>query len=469
MVSFRKENDILGDVDVPIGAYYGSFTARALDNFQISGKKIHKDFIETLALIKKAAAFANQKLGLLKTREYGAINEALDEVIQGEFEQEFPLDVFQAGAGTPWNMNMNEVIANRANEKLGKPLGVYDPVHPNDQVNMSQSSNDVIPNTIRVTYLRKLPNLINNLNSLEESLLEKAIEFREYVKTARTHMRDAVPITLGQEFKAYSSIIKQHTKQISLASNELKALFLGGTATGTGINTHPSYSKLSIDWLAETTGLELKTAKNKIQKTQFMNDFLSQMNSLSNLCSSLIKMCYDLMLLSSGPTSGLNEIRLPNVEPGSSIMPGKVNPSILECISMVCFQVQGNRHTIELATQAGAFDLNVYTPLIAYNLLESLYILVNAVKLLEERCIRGITANKDQLKYYFKTSTAIGTLLNPIIGYENVAKLVSEANESRIPILELVLKKKFLTEKEVEDLLKNSTKPNLRTISKENN
>jgi aspartate ammonia-lyase len=463
MVSFRKEKDILGEIDVPIDAYYGSFTSRALDNFQISGIRIHKDFIETLALIKKAAAFANQKLGLLKPREYEAINKALDEVIQGKFEHEFQLDVFQAGAGTPWNMNMNEVIANRANEKLGMPLGVYDPVHPNDHVNMSQSSNDVIPNTIRVAYLRKLPNLIDNLNSLEKSLIEKAIEYRNLVKTARTHMRDAVPISLGQEFKAYSSIVKQHTKQINISSNELRVLFLGGTATGTGINTHPSYSKLSIDWLAEKTRLELNTAMNKIEKTQFMNDFLTQMNSLSNLSSSIIKICYDLMLLSSGPTSGLNEIRLPSVEPGSSIMPGKVNPSILECVSMVCFQVQGKRHTVELATQAGTFDLNVYTPLIAYNLLESLYILVNAVKLLEERCIRGIIANRDQLKNYFETSTAVGTLLNPIIGYEKVSKLVTEANESKIPIFELAVKKKYLTEEEVEQIVKNSTKPNLRT------
>jgi aspartate ammonia-lyase len=469
MVCFRKENDILGDVDVPIEAYYGSFTVRALDNFQISGKKIHRDFIENLALIKKAAAFANHKLGTLNTREYEAINEALDEVILGQFEQEFPLDVFQAGAGTPWNMNINEVVANRANEKLGRPFGIYDPVHPNDHVNMSQSSNDVIPNTIRLTYLRKLPNLINNLNMLEKSFLEKALEFKEYVKTARTHMRDAVPITLGQEFNAYSSIIEQHTKQIKTTSKELQVLFLGGTATGTGINTHQSYSKLSIDWLAETTGLDLKTAADKIYKTQFMNDFLSQMNSLSSLCSSLIKICYDLMLLSSGPTSGLNEIILPSVEPGSSIMPGKVNPSILECITMVCFQVQGNRHTVELATQSGILDLNVYTPVISYNLLESLYILVNAIKLLEERCIKGIKANQDQLNYYFEASAAIGTLMNPIIGYENVAKLVSEAAESKTSILELAVKKKYLTKKEVEQLVKNSTKPNLTTSDKEEN
>jgi aspartate ammonia-lyase len=461
MVSLRKENDILGDIDVPSEAYYGSFTARALDNFQISEKKIHRDFIETLALIKKAAAYANHKLGTLNTREYEAINEALNEVIKGQFEKEFHLDVYQAGAGTPWNMNMNEVVANRANEKLGTPLGTYNAVHPNDHVNMSQSSNDVIPNTIRLTYLRKLPSLINNLKVLEKSLLEKARKFRDYVKTARTHMRDAVPITLGQEFNAYSSTIKQHTIQIKTASKSLQEIFLGGTAAGTGINTHPSYSKLSIDWLAEITGLDLKIATDKIHKTQFMNDFLTQMNSLSNLCSSLIKLCNDLMLLSSGPTSGLNELKLPSVEPGSSIMPGKVNPSILECVTMVCFQIQGNRHTVELATQAGALDLNVYTPLIAYNLLDSQYLLTNAVKLLDERCIRDITVNIDQLDQYFESSTAIGTLLNPIIGYEKVAKLVSEAVKSRTSLLDLAVKKKYLTKREVEQLVKNSTKPNL--------
>jgi aspartate ammonia-lyase len=389
--------------------------------------------------------------------------DALDEVIQGRFNQDFPLDVFQAGAGTPWNMNMNEVVANRSNEKLGTPLGSYKPVHPNDHVNMSQSSNDVIPNTLRLTYLRQLPDLIENLTNLENSFRVKALAYREIVKTARTHMRDAVPITLGQEFNAYSSTIKQHIKQLEAASKALQELFLGGTATGTGLNTHPTYSKISIDWLAEKTGLELKVAVDKIQKTQFMNDFLTQMNALSSLCSSLIKICNDLTLLSSGPTSGLNEITLPSVEPGSSIMPSKVNPSILECVTMVCFQVQGNRQTVELATQAGALDLNVYTPVIATNLLESLNFLTNAVKILDERCIRDITVNIEQLNQYYKSSTAIGTLLNPIIGYDKVAKLVSEAADSRTSILELAVQKKFLSKKEVELLIKNSTKPNLTT------
>ncbi|MFC1803880.1 aspartate ammonia-lyase [Thermoproteota archaeon] len=462
MSTFRREHDILGEVDVPTDAYYGSFTLRARDNFQISDTTVHMSFIETLALVKKASAYANHQLGTLKTREYIAISEALDEVIKGQFEQDLRLDVFQAGAGTPWNMNMNEVVANRANEILGAPLGSYSPVHPNDHVNMSQSSNDVIPNTLRLSYLRKLQRLIDNLERLDKSFRDKAQEYKEYRKTARTHMRDAVPISLGQEFNAYANNIRQHVKQIKSESKDLQVLFLGGTAVGTGINTHPKYSKISIEWLSEKTGLGLEIAEDKVQKTQFMNDFLTQMNSLSTLCGSLIKICNDLMILSSGPTSGLQEINLPSVEPGSSIMPGKVNPSILECVMMVCFQVQGNRHTVELATQAGAMDLNVYTPVIVYNLLDSLNLLTNTVKLLDERCIMGITANKDRLNHYFEASATIGTLLNPIIGYEKVAKLVSEATKLRTSILELALKKKYLTQDEVEKLVKNSTEPNLR-------
>ena len=461
MSTYRKEHDILGEVDVPVDVYYGSFTLRARNNFQISHTTIQSSFVETLALVKKASAFANHQLGTLNTREYKAITEALDDVIQGQFDSDFILDVFQAGAGTPWNMNMNEVVANRANEKLGVPLGSYSPVHPNDHVNMSQSSNDVIPTTIRLTYLRKLPDLIKNLERLEKSFRDKALKYKDYRKTARTHMRDAVPISLGQEFNAYANNIHQHIKQIISRSKDLQVLFLGGTAVGTGINTHPKYSKLSIEWLSEKTGLDLKIAEDKIQKTQFMNDFLTQMNSLSSLCGSLIKICNDLMLLSSGPTSGLQEINLPSVEPGSSIMPGKINPSILECVIMVCFQVQGNRHTVELATQAGSMDLNVFTPIISFNLLDSQTLLINAIKVLDERCIRGITANKEQLNHYFETSAAIGTLLNPIIGYEEVAKLEIEATKLKTSILELALKKKYLTQEELEKLLKNSTRARL--------
>ena len=461
MSTYRKEHDILGEVDVPVDVYYGSFTLRARNNFQISHTTIQSSFVETLALVKKASAFANHQLGTLNTREYNAITEALDDVIQGQFDSDFILDVFQAGAGTPWNMNMNEVVANRANEKLGVPLGSYSPVHPNDHVNMSQSSNDVIPTTIRLTYLRKLPDLIKNLERLEKSFRDKALKYKDYRKTARTHMRDAVPISLGQEFNAYANNIHQHIKQIISRSKDLQVLFLGGTAVGTGINTHPKYSKLTIEWLSEKTGLDLKIAEDKIQKTQFMNDFLSQMNSLSSLCGSLIKICNDLMFLSSGPTSGLQEINLPSVEPGSSIMPGKINPSILECVIMVCFQVQGNRHTVELATQAGSMDLNVFTPIISFNLLDSQTLLINAIKVLDERCIRGITANKEQLNHYFETSAAIGTLLNPIIGYEEVAKLEIEATKSKTSILELALKKKYLTQEELEKLLKNSTRARL--------
>ena len=455
-MSFRRETDFLGEVPVPSDALYGSFTARALNNFKVSGLVIHPDFIRNIAVVKKAAAEANHELGILDEERFSAMSVALNEVIEGKHGEMFPLDVFQAGAGTPWNMNVNEVVANRANQVLGKPLGSYSPVHPNDHVNLSQSSNDVIPSTIRITSLLLLRDFQSALASIEYSLGEKAGSFSAHRKSARTHTRDAVPITLGQEFSAYVQMVRNHSSKIEASSKFLEFISLGGTAVGTGLNAPVGFSTKVSAKLRHVTGLDLRTAPNLFEKTQFASDFLHLMNAISALCVDLVKMNNDLMLMSSGPTTGLSEINLPSVEPGSSIMPGKVNPSILEMVSMVAYQVQGNRSTVENAAQAGMFDLNVYTPLIAFNLFNSITWLTKAVIALDERCIRDITANPDVLERYFLESNAIATLLSPIIGYEKASQLARKAAETGTPITRLAVEDGHVSESKLDELLKKS-------------
>lgn len=461
MGSHREESDILGAVRVPAEALYGAFTTRARENFSISGVKIDEAFIATLAEVKKAAAQANGDLGLLEGESLDAILRAADEVISGEHAGEFPLDVFQAGAGTPWNMNVNEVIANRANQMLGSPLGSYSPVHPNDHVNMSQSSNDVIPNAMRVTAIKLTGELIQQIAELESILLVKAEEFKGVRKSARTHTRDAVPISLGQEFGAYASAIANDRKRIWRASESLRRLFLGGTAVGTGLNTHPEYPERVLEHLQSITGLKLGRAGDFVEKTMFMTDFLSYMNALAALSVDLVKICGDLMLLSSGPRTGLGEISLPGVEPGSSIMPGKVNPSIPEAVSMVCFQVMGARAAVENAAKFGSLNLNVYTPVIAYNMFTSARTLTNAIRILTERCVSGIEANLEATGYYFDYSNAVATLLSPVIGYEAAAELAKEALEKGVKVRDLVVEKDILSEEQIDELIEHSYEPNL--------
>jgi len=363
-------------------------------------------------------------------------------------------------------MNMNEVFANRANQILGSALGTYAPVHPNDHVNMSQSSNDVIPNTIRITTLKLCRGLIKGLIALEEALSDKADEFTKVRKSGRTHMRDAVPISLGQEIRAYSSAITTSRRRVESSMVGLSSIFLGGTAVGTGVNTHPDYPRLVLEDLKEITGLELNLADDKIEKTQFVSDFLAYMNSLTSLSVDLVKICNDLMLLSSGPRTGLNELVLPMVEPGSSIMPGKVNPSILECVNMVCFQVMGSRATVENASKFGVLDLNVYTPVIAFNVFNSVKWLTNAINTLTERCITGLEANTKATDLYFNYSNAIATLLNPVIGYKEAAVLAVEALESGMLVKDLVVEKGLLTEAQVEKLIIHSCEPNMHIVKK---
>lgn len=463
---FRTENDLLGPVKVPRKAYFGAFTVRALDNFQISGLTIDGEFTACLAMVKKAAARANMELGYLPREHADAIARAADEVAIGKLESNFILDVFQAGAGTPWNMNMNEVVANRANELLGHPLGSYTPIHPNDHVNMSQSSNDVIPTAMRIASIRLTKGLIQELDLLAQSFRAKAREFKDIVKSGRTHTRDAVPVTFGQELETYAEACQSNLALIVDALGSLKQLPIGGTAVGTGLNTHPNYQAAMIRLLVEESGLDLEAAPNIFDKMQFATDFLQLMNALSSLSSSLIKVCNDLMMLSSGPQTGLGEVKLPSVEPGSSIMPGKVNPSILECSNMVFMQVAGSRGVVETASQFGAFELNVYTPLIAFNVFTSIMWLTNALRALNHKCVQGIGVDERTTSRYFHNSGSLATLLTPIIGYTRAAELTKRAEDERKAVRDMILDEGVLNEEQLNTLMEYSTVPNLEVVDK---
>jgi aspartate ammonia-lyase len=395
-----------------------------------------------------------------KTRK-AAIVRAAQEVLEGKFGDAFPLDVFQAGAGTAWNMNVNEVIANRANEVLHSRVGCCDKVHPNDHVNMSQSSNDVVPTATRITILILCKTLFEDLTSLGKSFRAKARKFRNVMKAGRTHTRDAVPITFGQEFNAYASMLKTGRKRLERSLENIRQVSLGGTAVGTGVNTCNEYSRIALEHLREITKLDLVSAGDSVEKTQFVSDFLEFMNALGEMCTDIIKLDDDLMLLSSGPNTGLNELALPPVEPGSSMMPGKVNPSIIECCNMVCFQILGNRTAVEKAAASGNFDLNVYVPFIAFNLFNSVRWLSNAVRMLNEKCVKGLSINTARAKYYFDHSNALATLISPIVGYEKAAALAKESLHKNVTMAQLILEKKILSEEQLAKLIAYSSRPNL--------
>ena len=457
---FRIEKDVMGEIKVPADSYYGAFTERARVNFQISGIKAHKEFLTSLATIKKAAALANIELKQLDEKIGNALVKAADEVISGKFDNYFILDVYQAGAGTPFNMNCNEIIANRATELLGGKLGQY-LVNPNNHVNMAQSTNDVIPTTTRIAILFLLKDLVAEARKLEWSLRKKSEEFNDILKVGRTHWEDAVPITLGQEFEAYAVSIAKDIKRMLDASEELKELGIGGTAIGTGITTHPKFHETVVKHLNEITKLNLKTSKNLIELTQNYNSFVSFSSSLKMLAINLLRISNNLSILNSGPKAGINEIILPDVEPGSSIMPGKINPSIPECVIMVCYDVMGKDKTVESAAQYSILELNVMCPIIAYNILQSMKLLTNTLKMFRELCIDGIQANEERCIELLHKSTAIATALNPYLGYQVISKIVKEALKSNLTIKETILKYKLVDEKDLNKILspEEMTKP----------
>lgn len=461
---FRKEHDSLGEKEIPEGVYFGIQTQRALENFPVSGIKPHPDFIKASVLIKIAAAKANSELGLLDKRIASAIVKAGREIIEGGLHDQFVVDVFQAGAGTSHHMNVNEVLANRAIEHLNGKKGDYSIVHPNDHVNMGQSTNDVFPTAMRIAILISLEGLVPVLKKLEQAFKNKGREFDHIIKSGRTHLQDAAPIRLGQEFNAYSLIVNEAIKSIEEASELLKELSIGGSAVGTGLNTHPEYRSKVVENLKSLTSFDLKVSRDMVQGMQSMASFVKLSGTLRLLAVELSKIANDIRLLSSGPMTGLAEINLPPVQPGSSIMPGKVNPVMAEVLNMVCFQVVGNDLTVSMAAQAGQMELNVMMPVIVYNILFSIDILENVLEVFIERCLSKITANEERCQRYVEESKGLATALNPYIGYERASEIAKEATRRGKTIREVLIEKNILSEKEIENILDTyaMTEPNIK-------
>ena len=436
----RIERDSLGEVQVPSGALYGVQTERAVENFPISGLKPWRAFIWSMAVIKRAAAEVNRDLGLLDAERADAIQRAAQEVIEGKWDDQFVVDPFQAGAGTSHNMNANEVIANRATQILGGGLGEYR-VNPNDHVNMAQSTNDVIPTAIRLGCLWRLDELLGVLSDLVEALNAKASEFDDVIKSGRTHLQDAVPVRLGQEFGAYAKAVEREAERIRRSAEGLRRLGIGGTAVGSGLNAHPEYHARMVKKLSEITGLQLYESDNLFESMQSMADAADFSASLRTLALSLIRLANDFRLLASGPSTGLDEIRLPAVQPGSSIMPGKVNPVMAEMLDMSMFHVMGCDTTVAMAVQAGQLELNVMMPIIAHNLFEAMQVTIGAVRAFTERAVRGVSANREKATGWLAKNAIVVTALNPVIGYAQGAALVKEALKRDLTIREVAIEK----------------------------
>ena len=452
MPLMRIERDTLGPVEVPEEALYGAQTQRAVENYPISGLREHPTFIRAFVRLKKAAALANGELGTMEANVRDAIVAACDAILADEagHRQHFVVDVFQAGAGTSFNMNVNEVIANLANVSLGGKVGDYAPVHPNDHVNMGQSTNDVFPTAIRVAAVDLLGELFPRLDLLCEALDAKGDEFADVIKSGRTHLQDAVPVTLGQEFKAYAAALARATRMLRDSASELQDLGIGGSATGTGINTPTGYRYVVVRHLNAVVGAELFGSNPDLRESmQSQLPVAAVSAALRNLALELTRITNDLRLLASGPHTGLAEIILPSVQPGSSIMPGKVNPSLLECMNQICFHVIGADTAIAYATQAGQLELNVMMPLMAFELLFSIDIVKNFLPVFIDKCIRGIAADRARCEAYYISSPSLATALNPIIGYARAAEIAKESAKSGTPIPTLLREKKLLSDDEI--------------------
>jgi len=451
-MQYRTEKDAIGSIKVPKDAYYGSFTTRAIQNFDISGITAPMEFKKALGHIKKAAAATNMQLNEIEKDHGKAIIQAAEEFINGKFDREFILDVFQAGAGTPFNMNINEIIANRANEILGSKKGIYDPVTPNNHVNCGQSSNDVIPTAIRIAGLIKSRKLIIALKDLISTIEKKSGQFKNILKVGRTHLQDAVPITLGQEFEAYSEAMKKNLVYLEEALDKLRVIGLGGTAVGTGITAHPQYKKTVLEFLNRELKLDLIPAASLMEMTNNMGSFGMVSAALRQIANSLSILAGDLRILTSGP-SAIGEIILKEVEPGSSIMPGKVNPSVTECVTMAAYQVIGCDTVINQCIQASQLQLNTMTPLILHNLLWEMELLSNAVKVLNQDCVSGIKANKERCKLLLDKSLCLATALSPYIGYKITAEVVKETYKKKQNVKKTILDNKLIEKKDLDALL----------------
>jgi fumarate hydratase class II len=449
----RIEKDPLGELPVPSDAMYGIQTLRAAQNFPVSGLRPLPAFVDAVVWIKRSAALTHKETGRLEARISDAIVQAADEVLQGMWRDQFIVDVYQAGAGTSHNMNINEVLANRANEILGSTRGSYSPVHPNDHVNMAQSTNDVIPTAMRLATLATLPKLLDALDRFAAALADRGRAFDHIIKSGRTHLQDATPIRLGQEFTAYAHTVERHREKIVEAARWLRDLGIGGTAVGTGLNAEPQYPELMVKYLRQVSGLDLVVGTDRIQLMQSMGDLATFSGAFRSYVLDLNKIANDIRLMASGPRTGLAEIMLPAVQPGSSIMPGKVNPSIAEMVNQVCYQALGFDLTVATAAEAGQLELNVMMPVITHNIVFGMIIVANATWIFAEKSIQGIEADEKQAAYWLERSPALVTALAPKLGYAESAKLAKEAIASGLTVKELVVKKGLLQGKELEETL----------------
>ena len=452
----RTEHDLLGDRAVPADAYYGVHTLRALENFPITGTpiSIYPDLVRALACVKHAAALANRELGLLDDERAHAIGRACEEIREGGLLEEFVVDVIQGGAGTSTNMNANEVIANRALELLGAKKGEYSRLHPLDHVNLSQSTNDVYPTAVRLALQFGIRRLAGEMRALRAAFEAKAAEFADVLKIGRTQLQDAVPMTLGQEFSTYAVMLGEDEQRLAEASDLIREVNLGATAIGTGINAHPEYAPLATRRLSEISGVELIVSPNLVEATQDAGAFVQLSGVLKRIAVKLSKTCNDLRLLSSGPRAGLGEINLPAVQAGSSIMPGKVNPVIPEVVNQVAFEVIGNDMTVTMAAEAGQLQLNAFEPIIAHSLFKSLAHLAAGCRTLAERCVKGISANRERARRFVDESTALVTALNPYIGYARAGEIAREALETGRRVYDLVLEKGLMTRERLDEVLR---------------
>lgn len=450
---YRIEKDSLGEKEVPAEAYYGIQTLRAMENFPITGYRIEEGLIKAIGIVKKSSALANEKIGQLDKKIADVIVQAAEEVIEGQLSDEFLIDPIQGGAGTSVNMNANEVIANRALELLGEAKGAYNIISPNNHVNMAQSTNDAFPTAMHISALTAINELLVEMEGLKEAFLNKANEFDDVVKMGRTHLQDAVPIRLGQEFNAYALVLERDIKRISATRENLYAVNMGATAVGTGLNADPDYINEVIKQLAENSGLPLVGVDNLVDGTQNTDSYAEASSALKICMLNLSKIANDFRMMASGPRCGLSEINLPARQPGSSIMPGKVNPVMAEVMNQSAFQVVGNDTTISMAVEAAQFELNVMEPVIIFNLLQSLKVMKNVINVFNEYCVSGITANKERLANYVNNSVGTITAINPHVGYEAAAEVAKEAINTGRPVREIVLEKEILTEDELNTIL----------------
>lgn len=451
--NFRIEKDFLGEKNVPAEAYYGIQTMRAVENFPITGYRIDEALIKAMAMVKKASAFANNKIGQLDKLVANAIMDAADEVLEGKMHDQFIVDPIQGGAGTSINMNTNEVLANRALEMIGEQKGNYKLISPNTHVNMAQSTNDAFPTAIHLSTLMTLEKLIIVMEELHLEFMKKANEFDDVIKMGRTHLQDAVPILLSQEFEAYARVLRRDIKRIRATRENLFEVNMGATAVGTGLNAEPEYIEKTVKFLAEITGFPIKGSVDLVDGTQNTDAYIEVSAALKICMLNMSKIANDLRMMTSGPRCGLGEINLPARQPGSSIMPGKVNPVMAEVLNQSAFQVVGNDLTISMASEAGQFELNVMEPVIVFNLLQSIKIMTNVFTVFREHCLSGITANKERMEAYVNNSVGVITAINPHVGYETAASIASEAIVTGRPVREIVLERGVLTAAELDTIL----------------